>query len=150
MASQAKSQLDMGQLEILNTRFHNRSSNIISPVEGSYYWDTTAKKIAVFNGTEWLLFPQDLGVYTFVTTNSSFQFNLVAGRLLEKCIVKSSAAMTAFSIGTADGVDDLFSWQPLDANQFILTTIDQYADINPRTIFFNGLVGSVTIKLYTR
>lgn len=67
MAAPAVSQLDMNGLEILNARFQNLSSNPSSPLEGRYYWNTSTKKLRIYDGTAWI----ELGTGTGTVTSFS-------------------------------------------------------------------------------
>lgn len=46
--------LDASQLEIQNATFQLLASDIGSPVEGQFFYNSTAKKLKYYNGTAWL------------------------------------------------------------------------------------------------
>jgi hypothetical protein len=83
------------------------------------------------------------------STASTVLYQINAGKLLEKVIIKSTATMT-FQVGTAPGIGNIPVGQQLSANIPALLYIDQYADGTIKNIYFEGLSGSVTIILYIR
>lgn len=46
--------INLSKNEIQNARLHNLATPPSAPFEGQYYWDTTDKKLYIFNGTIWI------------------------------------------------------------------------------------------------
>lgn len=84
---------------------------------------------------------------TASVAGTTFTYNVPAGKLLKAIYVKSDAAMT-FRIGTTAGGDDLVPNTSINAGQYVLQGENfLYAEtITP--IYFSGLAGNSTLKIY--
>lgn len=89
------------------------------------------------------------GKIVLTGSTASITYQIPAGKLLEKAVVKSTATMT-FTVSTASGGSgDIPIGQTLTAGQYALGNIDIFAE-TAQNIYFEGLSGSVTITLYIR
>lgn len=89
------------------------------------------------------------GKVVLTGSTTSITYQIPAGKLLEKAVVKSTATMT-FTVSTASGGSgDIPIGQTLAAGQYALGNIDIFAEA-AQNIYFEGLSGSVTITLYIR
>ena len=95
MAAPAVSQLDMNGLEILNARFQNLSANPSSPAEGRYYWNTSTKKLRIWDGTAWL----EIGTGTGTVT--SFSAGNASPLFLTSVATSSTTPALTFTINNA-------------------------------------------------
>lgn len=94
--------------------------------------------------------PIDTGLaeeYTGSTGGATFTYQVPAGKLLKAIYVKSDSAMT-FQVGTSADGDELIQATSINAGQYALLGENLlYADaLTP--IYFSGLSGNTTIKIY--
>lgn len=82
-------------------------------------------------------------------TGASITYSIPIGVLLEKAIIKSNATMT-YTVSNTPGANDIPVGDTLAAGNLGLMYLDLYADTSSRTIYFEGLSGSVTIIIYLR
>lgn len=98
MASTALSQLNMNGLEILNARIQNLSANPGTPGEGQYYWNTSTKKLRIYNGSSW----DELG--TGSGTVTSVAQTVPTGFAIGGSPVTSSGTLAITASGTSGGI----------------------------------------------
>lgn len=82
------------------------------------------------------------------TSDASCEYMLPPGRLVSNIMVRSTSDQT-ISIGTTDGGTEI-SGLPVDmeANQLYMTGSNMLRTTEDTTIFFTGLSGSNTIKIW--
>lgn len=88
------------------------------------------------------------GKVVLTGSGSSIVYQIQPGFLVEKAVVKSTAAMT-FMVSTTPGAGDVPIGQSITPGQYAVGSIDIYAETT-QNIYFESLVGSVTIILYIR
>lgn len=68
MATVLQTQLDFNKIELLNGRFQNLGSDPGSPVSGQFYWNSTTKRLRVYDGTSaWVEMGSGGGTFTSAT-----------------------------------------------------------------------------------
>jgi len=94
--------------------------------------------------------PIDTGLAEEETANvagATFTYNVPAGKMLKAIYVKSDAAMT-FRVGTTAGGDDLVQQAGTGAGQYALLGENFLYAETLTPIYFSGLAGNSTIKIY--
>lgn len=94
--------------------------------------------------------PSDEKVITqTITANANYKYTIPAGYLLQEVIVTPTVNLSAFAIGNTDGGQDIMIAIPVNANDDELFSVKIYTDTD-RDIWFNGITGSTTIRIYLR
>lgn len=81
------------------------------------------------------------------TANSSF--TIPDGKILEKIVVISDTAMANFGVGSATNGYDIMPAVAIGINDAELFDLNIYSN-GGQTIWFNGIAGKVTVKIYMR
>ncbi len=81
------------------------------------------------------------------TVNSSFL--IPDGKILEKIVVIGGTSTNNFGIGQTNGGYEVMTGVPIGINDAQLFELNIYSN-GGKTIWFNGITGSTTIKIYLR
>ena len=88
-------------------------------------------------------------VVNLSTSSASLTYQIPAGRLLEKFLIKSTSALD-FQVSLSPGANDVPVGTTVDANQVAVCYTDLFADGATRNVYFENLVGNVIILIYLR
>lgn len=95
--------IDMTQNEIRNFRFQNLATAPLSPGGGQPFWDTTNKRLKVFDGTTWLDATKSYTFSTGLTESSeTVTLNAATTSALGGVIVGSNISVSSGTISVAD------------------------------------------------
>ena len=63
---------DFQKNQILNARFQQSATDLTSPLEGQYYYNTVEKKIKIYDGTAWVHASADIPAYLSKMYNDGY------------------------------------------------------------------------------
>lgn len=86
-------------------------------------------------------------VVTLTTSDSTYSYTIPAGKLLTAIYLKSTAAQTP-SIGLGPGTNEIMDAVPLASGQYGLAGNNSLYAATPTTIYFSGLTGTNTLKIW--
>lgn len=86
-----------------------------------------------------------------ITTTGNYQYVIPAGKLLQEIVVLPTADLAGFSVGSTENGSDISPVLPVSASNPDSGTImmNKYAKTD-RSVWFNGITSSTTIKIYLR
>lgn len=129
--------LDLNNNELQNVVLQNLSS-APSTKEGKFYWNTSDKKLYIYDGSQWVDATNQGKIYTFSTglteTNGTVTLNEATGSALGGVIVGSNISVSSGTISVADASTSSKGVIEIATDQEATTGTSETLAVNPKQL----------------